>query len=313
MNAAISFTDAAGAIGAIEEFEANGQGFLGFAGEVLAAAAGGLDLLGSCVVLDRAERIDNVVHVWVDTTACIPTGGGAAHTPPLLCPAGLGLGQEATVGLEIPQFFDPFRWEVDLATLRWDVKGPASLVPVESIILDRVTAAMTAATEAAASGEIATLAVEFEIFSLLELWEPFRVGGGLVAGECEVLVTGAGPADVGGRWLMTIDVTETSGVCVGEEKEDGEGEVEKITITQDGDSIEVTGFTSAVPWKGAIAGTAVTFGGDSSHDGGVTTSTFRLRLERDRLVGSEDWSWFHGPTGNSCPVGISVISATRAD
>jgi len=117
--------------------------------------------------------------------------------------------------------------------------------------------------------------------------------------------------DVSGEWSFVIDVTETSGVCAGEEDENVEPRL--VTIRQEGDALTVTGLNAGhPPWKGVISGSTVTFGGARDEDQGTTRASFTLTfdVETGTFTGAEAWSW--EGQGQSCPTGASEVTAVRS-
>ena len=124
------------------------------------------------------------------------------------------------------------------------------------------------------------------------------------------------PTDVGdgsdfeGFWVLTVDVTETSGICAEEEEElDAPSEHEAL-ITQEGNEITATAIwtseSGSVSLTGTRTGNQITFGGSYAEDGGTTRAFYTLTIGEGTLNGSEGWSWA-GPTG-SCPTGLSTVT-----
>jgi hypothetical protein len=122
------------------------------------------------------------------------------------------------------------------------------------------------------------------------------------------------PTDVGdgsdfeGFWTLTVDVTETSGVCVGEE--DDPPSVREALITQEGAAITATAIwtdeSGSVSLTGTRTGDQITFGGSYAEDGGTTSALYTLRIGEGTLNGTEVWSWTG--TGGTCPTGLSTVT-----
>ncbi len=117
---------------------------------------------------------------------------------------------------------------------------------------------------------------------------------------------------VAGVWAVAVDVTVATGGCRGEEEE--EFEPDPVTITQEGDTLTVTGLgypKDTHTWEGKIDGNVVTFGGTRQEDEGKTIATFTMEVDFGSMTmaGREDWTW-EGP-GGSCPDSESVVTATR--
>lgn len=141
---------------------------------------------------------------------------------------------------------------------------------------------------------------------------------GVVAAALVVAITACSengdPTDVGdgsdfeGFWTLTVDVTETSGVCVGEEDEPPS--IRETLITQDGAEITATAIwtdeSGSVSLTGTRTGNQITFGGSYAEDGGTTSAFYTLRIGEGTLNGSEVWSW-SGP-GLGCPTGLSTVT-----
>ncbi len=112
-----------------------------------------------------------------------------------------------------------------------------------------------------------------------------------------------------GTWDIEVTVTETSGVCAGEENEPAY--VHTVTITRTGDTtFEVTGMGNpGEAWAGSLAGDQLVFQGERDEDGGVTRALFTMTAHGDgTLTGTEKWSW-ESTSDGSCPDGVSVAEA----
>ena len=120
-----------------------------------------------------------------------------------------------------------------------------------------------------------------------------------------------GPAPPTATWDFRIDVTETSGACLGEEDEPIAERV--VTIQDLGDRrVLVTGLGDEFDtWEGTLQEGTIVLRGQKAEDGGTTTSGYVLRVVDDRTIeGEERWS-FEAPGGIRCPTGVSVVTATR--
>jgi len=132
----------------------------------------------------------------------------------------------------------------------------------------------------------------------------------------------AGGVTVVGTWSFTIDVTDTSGECAGEEADrsdpnDPDPYTWEATITESGGSIGVVGLGDpGETWKGTLNGNRVEFSGDRT-DGGpgeITEANFSLTVAADgkTMTGSESWRWDDtGRSGLECPLGLSGVVATK--
>ena len=115
--------------------------------------------------------------------------------------------------------------------------------------------------------------------------------------------------DIEGVWEFIVDVTETDGVCAGEEDETPG--IDNITIRRvDGNTYAVTGFGSTPDdeWSGGWDGDDFIFSGERDEDEGRTEARFIMRFtDGGALVGEEDWSW-RGASG-TCSDGKSTVDA----
>ena len=116
--------------------------------------------------------------------------------------------------------------------------------------------------------------------------------------------------DISGSWTLKVDVTETNGVCVGEEN-DPEYE-EQLTIVQTGKTVNVSGVEGAASaWPGTFDGKTLVFAGEKTDGSGITKASFSLEYDAvsKTFSGSESWSW-SGSSGE-CSKGASTASASR--
>ena len=124
---------------------------------------------------------------------------------------------------------------------------------------------------------------------------------------------GTGVVDgVAGEWMLTVDVTQASGACAGEAET--EPYVRTVSISFVEDRIEVVGLGDGdEPWIGLFEDGVLTFEGDRSEGGGVTTARFELVEDEQGggLIGSEIWSWTDGTL--VCEGGVSEVRADDAD
>ena len=115
-------------------------------------------------------------------------------------------------------------------------------------------------------------------------------------------------SDFEGFWTLTVQVTETSGVCAGEENEDPS--IREALITQEGSVITATAIwtdeSGSVSLTGTRTGDQIRFGGSYAEDGGTTNALYTLTIGEGTLDGSEVWSWV-GP-GGTCPSGLSTVT-----
>ena len=115
--------------------------------------------------------------------------------------------------------------------------------------------------------------------------------------------------DIEGVWEFIVDVTETSGVCAGEEDESPQ--IENVTIRRQADgTYEVTGLEgeSGIAWRGGWDGDEFVFNGERDEDGGITVAEFTITYNDGMLRGTEDWSWSSAAEGE-CPTGKSDVEA----
>lgn len=120
------------------------------------------------------------------------------------------------------------------------------------------------------------------------------------------------PSVLSGAWTLTVKVTKTSGVCVGEENDPAFEET--IEIVQTGGAVVVTGGSDAIkePWTGTFDGTTLIIVGERKSGSGITKLTYTLDYNPiiDTLLGAESWSWSGG--SGTCPNGLSSITGRRS-
>ncbi len=115
-----------------------------------------------------------------------------------------------------------------------------------------------------------------------------------------------GPPDIEGVWEFIVDVTETSGVCAGEEDEPPG--IENVTIRRQPDgTYAVTGLEgeAGIPWRGGWDRNEFIINGEREEDGGTTVAEFTLTFEDGAFRGTERWGW-SGAEGE-CPSGRSEV------
>ena len=115
-------------------------------------------------------------------------------------------------------------------------------------------------------------------------------------------------ADFEGFWTLTVDVSETGGICAGEELEPPS--VHRVLITQEGGAITATAIwtdeSGSVSLTGTRSGQQINFGGSYAEDGGTTSTLYSLTIGDGTLNGREDWTWT-GP-GGTCPLSASTVT-----
>lgn len=119
---------------------------------------------------------------------------------------------------------------------------------------------------------------------------------------------------LGGQWNLTVDVTEASGVCSGDENDPPSTHV--VTLTQVGSDISLSGIQGEP--GNVLAGYIYPYGVDDmtirldgtvEEDGGVTDMLYNLDiLTSTSLRGLETWSW-DGPWEDCA--GRSELDMTR--
>lgn len=269
---------------------------------LFALAGSGADLLDPCVRIVDVEIDGDLVVVMIDVSRCHSSDLGD-RVYPIDCPAVLEAADSAGVELAVPIHVRPFAWVADGDTVQWTVEGP---VTVSAGGHGSVVSA-TVSADAERIGP-ATVGVRFERFSPLDLWDGFRLGGGVVEGECVIDVrTVLAATDVAGTWKIVIDVQEASGDCVDEPPYE-----RTIVIDQVGRDLTVAGMGDPEgPWSGSAAGGIVSFAGTRPDGSGRTTSQFTLALDGDTLSGTETWSWLADDDKGFCPFGTSTVEGRR--
>jgi len=114
--------------------------------------------------------------------------------------------------------------------------------------------------------------------------------------------------DIEGVWEFIVNVTETSGVCAGEEDEPAG--IDNVTIRRLDDgtySVSGLGTTPASAWTGRWDGDQFVFNGEREEDGGTTVAEFFITFNDGMLRGTEDWSW--SDADGDCPTGKSDVEA----
>jgi hypothetical protein len=143
-----------------------------------------------------------------------------------------------------------------------------------------------------------------------------NTSGGSTATEAPTASDSSGTAsdpdadapDIEGVWEFIVNVTETSGVCAGEEDESPG--IDNVTIRRldDGSySVSGLGTTPDSEWTGRWDGDKFVFSGEREEDGGTTVAEFTMTFEDSVFAGIEDWSW--SDADGECPTGKSEVEA----
>ncbi len=116
--------------------------------------------------------------------------------------------------------------------------------------------------------------------------------------------------DVSGIWEFTVSITAANGDCAGET---GSVKVLQITGLQNGTDVQLSGWANSPGnvLAGTLIGTALTFSGDVSEDGGTTHSQYTTTIDPSdsplTATGTEAWTW----NGNACPSGAADVTAVK--
>jgi len=187
--AAVRFDTAAGAADAQAEVERIRSEIDSVPGPVILAATGE-PLLGSCASIDRVQRSETIVTLWLNTTEC-HTWDEESPTTEIDCPAELAVGDTAEAIVTVPSHYEPLSWQTDADNFYWS-EDYQLVLGEQTVTGEEIRVSISVTEERSVEGTDADLrAILFTYSDIPAFGGTYRISGPRVEATCTISIVAA--------------------------------------------------------------------------------------------------------------------------